>query len=127
MNTQHTPGPWFTVERYSGGLSVIDQRGFQHINVKFFAPVFDVCPDKLSFPHWSDSPYLEISDEEQAANARLIAAAPELLEVLQWIRPFIRKSEEGSDMVTQHVDWVQFRKWIDCVDAAIAKATGEKT
>lgn len=89
---KHTPGPWFTVNRYSGGLSVIDQRGFEHIDAKFFAPVFEVCPEKLSFPHWSDrsdSAYLEISDEEQAANARLIAAAPELLEALREIEAFM--------------------------------------
>lgn len=58
--------------------------------------------------------------EEEKANARLLAAAPELLSSLQAILVFARfgAHEMGTD-TTEHQDFVAAR-------AAIARATGEK-
>jgi hypothetical protein len=48
-------------------------------------------------------------ETERIANARLIAAAPDLLYALKYARRFLRKEDHDTDYV----------------DAAIAKATGE--
>lgn len=62
------------------------------------------------------------SGEEVAANARLIAAAPELLEALQWAM--------GTGGLTySHLVRGQNDNWCNSVDkarAAIAKALGEQ-
>ena len=99
MKAKHTPGPW---------------------EIEYNGPYEQYW---VTAPHYDAGPARIISN---IADARLIAAAPDLLETLQWLRPFISKDEEGAAMVTQKVDWVQFREWIDRVDATIAKATGEK-
>lgn len=69
--TKHTPGPWTInpVETYyeSVGILTPNGRGF------FFREIA-----KLQFPFDDITP-----NEEVRANARLVAAAPELLEALQ--------------------------------------------
>lgn len=55
---------------------------------------------------------------EQFANARLIAAAPELLEALQKMLPELRGLSIASDTAAE-----MLRE----AEAAIAKATGEQT
>ena len=71
MSTQHTPGPWIGAgpsfgdqfPRYTTEITTEDERyGDGHIQI---------C--ELPFHH---------HDEENEANARLIAAAPDLLEAL---------------------------------------------
>lgn len=83
METKHTPGPWQAVEHYSDAVTVTDAAGFKHVAVENVAVLLDF-KNKLGIPHWADSPKAsrELSIEEQAANARLIAAAPELLDEL---------------------------------------------
>ena len=61
MNTQHTPGPWRT-----------DVRDPAFVN-------YDVRTDDTIICTMG----IEMPTEEEAANARLIAAAPELLEALE--------------------------------------------
>ena len=87
MSAQHTPGPWGVV---ANPLRVVSERG-DHI-----------CGDM----EWND---------DYHANARLIAAAPELLESLQ-----------------NAVGWLNYgtdseRHAVDMARAAIAKATGSNT
>ena len=48
------------------------------------------------------------------ADARLIAAAPDLLEVLQWFMPFIESEQDDERQAP----------WVEKARAAIAKATG---
>jgi hypothetical protein len=59
--TKHTPGPW-----EANGSTVV-------ANKASFRALFDCKPLRMT-----------LSAEECAANARLIAAAPELLEALQY-------------------------------------------
>jgi hypothetical protein len=61
MNTKHTPGPWRT-----------DVRDPAFVN-------YDVRTDDTIICTMG----IEMPTEEEAANARLIAAAPELLEALE--------------------------------------------
>lgn len=80
-----TPGPWIASDYYSDATTIIDGSGFSVAD----APrciIREGWPD-MGFQHWADSTEAHrwISEDEQRANARLIAAAPELLEVLQSI------------------------------------------
>ena len=87
---KHTPGPW----ECDGDL--VHKDGFQIAIVE---------------SHYED--YVEL----QQANARLIAAAPELLEALQHIQRCIPLG--GFAQIHHNSStWSQ-------IDAAIAKATGE--
>lgn len=58
---------------------------------------------------------------DNAANARLIAAAPELLDALHALESFYPSTEEmelSDDYSVSEIDWVELAR------AAIAKATG---
>ena len=87
MSDRHTQGPWFA------GASTFC-RGDGEIQMRVYTDhpptEFDVFGDNL------------------AANARLIAAAPDLLEALRLALPYVRNDNTASVM-----------------RAAIAKATGE--
>ena len=87
--TAHTPGPWFA------GAST-------------FYPGLD---GPMTMRVYTDHPptEFEVTGDNITANARLIAAAPDLLEALVAMR------DHGGE------DWV-----IDKALAAIARATGEK-
>jgi hypothetical protein len=64
------------------------------------------------------------TNEEVEANARLIAAAPELLSALKEARRWIGDGDLSDGM--EREIWTQkYAAAVDLVDAAIAKATGE--
>ena len=92
---KHTPGPWATREGFSDDTIEIYQK-----EATFEWP----CrPNELAI--------VEAEDAEGRANARLIAAAPELLEALQ---------DMMSDHQQLNVATLEFAR------AAIAKATGKE-
>lgn len=95
MKTQHTPGPWF-----------FDQHG--HVYGTLNGQQIEGVPGgkTISHPH--------VCTPRCIANARLIAAAPELLEAL-------------ADCVA-HMHWTQPKgeAALKKAKAAIAKATGEQ-
>lgn len=91
MTTKHTPGPWST-HLVDDTIVIIPRRPL---------------PQKFSTLGHS-----EVADEEDFANARLIAAAPELLEALQMALVYI----DGEGTPEQYEQAI----------AAIAKAKGEQ-
>jgi len=100
--TQHTPGPWMTDDETVNHGPIIIQRNFPSIEV---AAIYGNGRD------------------ERAANARLIAVAPELLAILKRARAIIA----GSDI--EHV-WMNHPVEPsiglgDMIDSVIAKAEGQ--
>jgi hypothetical protein len=112
----HTPGPWRAVERHSDAVTVIDARGFEIATAESMPILLDYA-GKLAIDHWGERPgeaFIELSDEEQAANANLIAAAPDLLAAARLAMVRLRNADPkglGTDTYR-------------ALDAAIAKAEG---
>lgn len=95
----HTPGPWASGRAIpeDGAVSRIVRAGDDHIAVVM---------------------HLEDAAQEAADNARLIAAAPELLEALQALVGEADLGEiDNEDNARLLLDWAR---------AAIARATGGK-
>lgn len=88
--TKHTPGPWFVPYRAHGTLFVE-----AHLRQGWLQEVAACGPTEIG--------------SQQEANARLIAAAPELLEALQFV---MSAHGEQLDLAFQQAQ------------DAIAKATG---
>jgi hypothetical protein len=98
MSETHTPGPWVATARTNAHID-IDAPG-QH--------------------GYGATKVASTSLYKHEANARLIAAAPDLLEALKAILPFIPNtsaSEGGASKYSENV------RAADKVRAAIAKAT----
>lgn len=108
---KHTPGPW-EVEGPMGaeiGLSVV-QAGLKTYEWEFIAMA---CQSTAGDERMGRQRF--ISPEEQEANARLIAAAPELLNALKEILE--------TDF-SQESSWDYSEGIKDVARAAIAKAEG---
>ncbi|TXE56509.1 hypothetical protein FOT57_12000 [Serratia ureilytica] len=79
------PAPWQVLELYSDGVTVVDGNGFEHLEI----PNVAIVPDweRLGLAHWSDKGgSRDVSLEEQRANGRLAAAAPQLLAYVSVLR-----------------------------------------
>jgi len=103
---QHTPGPWNLPSHVAGGdIGII-------ADSRLLAMVTND----------EDEP---IADSEQLANARLMAAAPELLALCKTLRQrladLLRHVDEDTD---SDADLAHDRDAVDDADAAIAKAEG---
>jgi hypothetical protein len=92
--SDHTPGPWYVAldDRYS--MSHIDVK---HTDVHSPGAASEVVAKVTCRVSWAD---------QQKANARLIAAAPDLLDALELL-------------LHDRTPWT-----IKCAEEAIAKATG---
>lgn len=94
----HTPGPWMARRMHTGGFDIFDPRGRDVVTV--YGGGVEV--------------------ESREANARLIAAAPDLLQMLIWMTTGLPDLLEGcgyqdeENLVGQAID-------------LIAKATGEQS
>lgn len=115
-----TPGPWKTSDHYEDVVTVLDGRGFEVVTAEHCLMLQDYA-EKLGIDHWADDEraHLNLSDEEQSANAHLIAAAPELLEALQ---DFMAESS-GNPKSCGH-DFECICRF-DKARAAISKALGK--
>ena len=67
MDAKHTPGPWIVGERWSGYVSIAKDNDF--------LPIVDASGNYVAL---ADFPDLCNNADKADANARLIAAAPEL-------------------------------------------------
>ncbi len=101
MTTTHTPGPWF---EHREGFSTVYVEA--RIGGGMIQEVAACGPTAAG-------------QEQQAANARLISAAPELLEALQDLKREIILSDVDMAYIARH-----FQKWLDNAEKAISKATG---
>jgi hypothetical protein len=81
MSTQHTPGPWETDHK---------DHDSPYQNIKINAGFKTVCTI------WIDDAPEHIFNSEQEANARLIAAAPDLLEALHGLLLFPNNPRENN-------------------------------
>lgn len=110
MEHKHTPGPW-TVEPPSDSEPEYDSRAKDYWSIR--APGSNGCisHEVARLSGWN------IDRDEHTA--RLIAAAPELLEALVKLKIEIVLSDVEPDYIESH-----FRPWLNKAEAAIAKATG---
>jgi hypothetical protein len=99
MDTKHTPGPWF----YTGKHNDCEVRY--------------VGTNREDRYHEEVATLYHGEGEEQIANARLIAAAPELLGALQDAFSMI----DGTLLIDTFGS-----EWFEEASEAIAKATGEQ-
>jgi hypothetical protein len=111
MTTSHTPGPW-EIDTDTRPAEICTVHGLPPKDGKTWAYI------RGPLGYWGTD------ENENLANARLIAAAPELLEALAWIRQFIHKQDGGVGIVIRNLDGKEANKWLDRVDAAITKAEG---
>jgi len=94
---KHTPGPWAVVDNGIWDVSVVGEATICHINNK-----------GEWFP--KDGTQMGRSQNKMLADARLIAAAPDLLEALKEVYDWCYPTDSA---------------WAIKARAAIAKATGE--
>lgn len=115
MTTKHTPGPWKIIER-----EVLEDGSVYPIHITGGVTELEVCllesPVVAHAYTFDESWKVMGRSVMQKANARLIAAAPELLEALQSIVNFW-----DEQVPTVHVNEMHI-----AARAAIAKATGEQ-
>lgn len=120
---KHTPGPWTTngAEVFGAdGFAVCDPRQGPHLHANYDS-------DR---GHWGSTPgaSIERSEEEEEANARLIAAAPDLLSALRRLvkaqEPF-REIKGRSLFDLSHAWQAERLAASECARAAIAKAEGK--
>jgi hypothetical protein len=103
MKTQHTPAPWEATETMDNAVLVINDR--QEVIAEVTTNIFIT--------------------NEVTANARLIAAAPELLEALEKLNSIneriqFLKSEDAP--VTDYDDWDGLQREWDAIDNELDNA-----
>jgi hypothetical protein len=97
METKHTPGPWQASEN-----------GFLRMGVR------DASGAWMTYKAGEDY----MGPKQLEANAKLIAAAPDLLEALECLKREVILSDVDMAYIDTH-----FKPWIEKARAAIAKAT----
>ena len=97
---KYTPGPWKMGEIYKEDIFQVLQDG------------------SIDVPAWIAT-LPKFTDDEKFANAKLIAAAPELLEALQELWPLATNA--FNEMSTEEINSDPYLKRLsDCMDKAIA-------
>lgn len=129
MKHKHTSGEWRISEDLNENLfgdaisvDVLDEQDFPIATVDASPIIHDWQKKYPNMHHWADGAddgrtQIERPAEQVVANARLIAAAPDLLEALIWYV----ETDEVSEMAGNEF-WLEGRSR---ARAAIAKATGE--
>lgn len=122
----HTPGPW------SVGHTRPVKWGFKNEYTHWSVPVhvgpFETRGNSLADVHSGGPGALQPSDREAVeANARLIAAAPELLDALKRIDTELENGPDEDAAQCDHsvgICFCAYRRVRDQMRAAIAKAIG---
>lgn len=107
MNTKHTPGPW-----------IYEPESQDYRNAPYMVWT-SKGPGYGTIAETNPTGLLPTSPDEQAANARLIAAAPDLLAACQEALTAIDEAYQA----TGHVKIAKTSKQRLRIEAAIAKAT----
>jgi hypothetical protein len=102
MTTKHTPGPW-TIEPHGATTALYADRddgshGFRGINLRHGLRLMN----------------LDDGDSNFEANARLIAAAPELLEALKWILDYTESDGYADAIYGER--WVKTKQLLARID-----------
>ena len=108
--SKHTPGPWFVDEAYPTQWDICKEHEDDWLVLFQFTPAIENIDNILT--------------DEDKANARLTAAAPELLEALLNALPYV------EDVIIDKHQLACFKPGVveghvKSIRAAIAKATGE--
>lgn len=116
----HTAGEWgvATINNGHADDEIVTIVNGCMVNI---AAVFGQGEYSEARPDGKDDPHYTVSREESAANARLISAAPEMLDALRIAEAFVAKFEEDQDYTDGQVET------INAIRDAIAKATGGGT
>lgn len=113
---KHTPGPWKAeVNEKSAGITILGKHGDPmrcRVSDGHGAIVIVECQED-----GRDEPFAPMLDE-QVANARLIAAAPELVEALTEAKAAIGYAARGADVITSD----KLAGTLVRIDAALTKA-----
>ena len=109
MSAKHTPGPWLAIELPPYG----PEEPLRYAIVCKADPINTKANDIAAV-------WLRGGEEKTAANARLISAAPELLEACKNLLGY---GENWPASFTSHDCW---KRDAASARAAIAKATGEQ-
>lgn len=116
MSTKFTPGPWSAID---GNFVYSENR----IDGAIHSPVRGLCyPNRFSLNLMNDG---DISDSEIAANAALIAAAPEMYDALEAILKFtdsVFDTDEPIDKAAHEHEWARSALK---AHTALKKARGE--
>ena len=112
MTTQHTPGPWMVSHNASDFMGnwktnpysiVVPAKGVHRTTIANI-------PNRKTIP-----------EDQKRENAFLIAAAPDLLDALKRVMPFI----DCISAVTRE-EIIEYESAMKMADAAIKKATGQE-
>lgn len=109
--SMHTPGPWDRRSTYNTLTDEIGVRG------KALATVWVRRSDGVL----SDESRI-VTDEEGESNARLIAAAPDLLEAVRITIGNVKSL--GPAGALDDVPYAPYREWLRMLEDTLAKATG---
>ena len=108
---KHTPGPWNVATNPGGPEN---------------QPAFPSVRDNTGNPHGQDIVCMPLGNSETVkANARLIAAAPEMLEALQEAIPALVDMRDEAKNAGAWVSEGIAEDALSAARAAVAKATGE--
>lgn len=113
---KHTPGPWEWRDVAGAGLSIYGDvsatmgKDFAHVVEIFGLGACGAPRFQISYERWVQFPKRDW-DEMQQANARLIAAAPDLLDALRTV-------------VAADLEPTSYEQLLKRVRTALAKATG---
>jgi hypothetical protein len=129
--SKHTPGPWRVLNEFGLFLFVVADKGRENINDNpriCCVNQDDTLDDSSTIGTWRES------NNDAKANARLIAAAPDLLAALQEINKRLQDHPafprdlsglEDEDIEEPDGDSAEFKYLSDIAQDAIDKAIGE--